>query len=169
MQIKRFEARSMTEALRQIKRELGAEAVILSAKDIKKENRLLGITRTLGVEVTAAVDTQEGGPGASPARSGPDRGGRPAPPIFHGEDPGKGFIRRIQDVVSIRKSPPGGSSERPSREGESDRAAANLAACLSASIPATTVSCRGSLRSSFANRLARACAACSLCATSRTH
>ncbi len=126
MQIKRFEARSMTEALRQIKRELGAEAVILSAKDIKRENRLLGITRTLGVEVTAAVDTQEDGPGAAPARSGPDRGGRPAPPIFHGEDPGKGFIRRIQDVVSIRKSPPGGSSESPSREGESDRAAANL-------------------------------------------
>ncbi len=56
MQIKRFEAKNMTEALRQIKRELGAEAVILSAKDIRKENRLLGISRQIGVEVTAAVD-----------------------------------------------------------------------------------------------------------------
>ncbi len=56
MQIKRFEAKNMTEALRQIKRELGAEAVILSAKDIRKENRLLGISRQVGVEVTAAVD-----------------------------------------------------------------------------------------------------------------
>ncbi len=56
MQIKRFEAKNMTEALRQIKRELGAEAVILSAKDIRRENRLLGISRQIGVEVTAAVD-----------------------------------------------------------------------------------------------------------------
>ncbi|MDJ0808646.1 MAG: Ada metal-binding domain-containing protein [Desulfobacterales bacterium] len=56
MQIKRFEAKNMTEALRQIKRELGPEAVILSAQDIRKENRLLGITRKIGVEVTAAVD-----------------------------------------------------------------------------------------------------------------
>lgn len=56
MQIKRFEAKNMTEALRQIKRELGPEAVILSAKDRRRENRLLGISRKIGVEVTAAVD-----------------------------------------------------------------------------------------------------------------
>ncbi len=66
MQIKRFEAKNMTEALRQIKRELGPEAVILSAKDIRKENRLLGITRKIGVEVTAAVD---GGLFAPPTRT----------------------------------------------------------------------------------------------------
>ncbi len=56
MQIKRFEAKNMTEALRQIKRELGPEAVILSAKDIRKESHLLGISRKVGVEVTAAID-----------------------------------------------------------------------------------------------------------------
>jgi len=56
MQIKRFEAKNMTEALRQIKRELGPDAVILSAKDLRKENRLLGISRKIGVEVTAAID-----------------------------------------------------------------------------------------------------------------
>ena len=56
MQIKRFEAKNMTDALRQIKRALGPEAVILSAKDLRRENRLLGISRKIGVEVTAAVD-----------------------------------------------------------------------------------------------------------------
>jgi flagellar biosynthesis protein FlhF len=67
MQIKRFEAKNMTEALRQIKRELGAEAVILSAKDIRKENRLLGISRQIGVEVTAAVDGVMPAQGVPPA------------------------------------------------------------------------------------------------------
>lgn len=63
MQIKRFEAKNMTEALRQIKRELGSEAVILSAKDLRREHRLLGISRKIGVEVTAAVDDEApGGP-----------------------------------------------------------------------------------------------------------
>ena len=42
MQIKRFEAKNMTDALPQIKRVLGPEAVILSAKDLRRENRLLG-------------------------------------------------------------------------------------------------------------------------------
>ena len=68
MQIKRFEAKNMTEALRQIKRELGPEAVILSAKDIRKENHLLGISRKVGVEVTAAVD--EGLPMSAPSHQG---------------------------------------------------------------------------------------------------
>lgn len=61
MQIKRFEAKNMTDALRQIKRELGPEAVILSAKDLRRENRLLGISRKIGVEVTAAVDEDHQG------------------------------------------------------------------------------------------------------------
>jgi flagellar biosynthesis protein FlhF len=56
MQIKRFEAKDMTTALRLIKAELGPEAVILSARNIKKANSILGLARSLGVEVTAAVD-----------------------------------------------------------------------------------------------------------------
>ena len=56
MQIKRFEAKSMTEALRLIKKELGSEAVILSARSLKKESRLLGALKKSGVEVTAATD-----------------------------------------------------------------------------------------------------------------
>jgi len=57
MQIKRFEARDMTTALRLIKHELGPEAVILSARSLKVENRFLGSAKTTGVEVTAATDT----------------------------------------------------------------------------------------------------------------
>jgi flagellar biosynthesis protein FlhF len=57
MQIKRFEAKDMTSALRLIKTELGSDAVILSARNIKKENKLLGLVKSVGVEVTAAVDT----------------------------------------------------------------------------------------------------------------
>lgn len=57
MQIKRFEAKNMTTALRLIKHELGPEAVILSARSLKVANRFLGSTKTTGVEVTAATDT----------------------------------------------------------------------------------------------------------------
>jgi flagellar biosynthesis protein FlhF len=57
MQIKRFEAKDMTTALKLIKKELGPEAVILSARSLKVENRILGSIKTAGVEVTAATDT----------------------------------------------------------------------------------------------------------------
>ena len=56
MQIKRFEAKDMTSALRLIKKELGADAVILSARNLKKENKIIGRIKSMGVEVTAAVD-----------------------------------------------------------------------------------------------------------------
>jgi len=56
MKIKRFEAENMAEALRQIKKEFGEEAVILSAKTMKKGKRLLGKKETQLVVVTAAVD-----------------------------------------------------------------------------------------------------------------
>ncbi len=41
MQIKRFEATNMTEALRLVKKEFGPEAVILSARNMKKEKGFL--------------------------------------------------------------------------------------------------------------------------------
>ena len=56
MQIKRFEAKDMKTALRLIKKELGSDAVILSARSLKKENKIIGRVKPLGVEVTAAVD-----------------------------------------------------------------------------------------------------------------
>ena len=56
MQIKRFEAKDMQTALRLIKKELGSDAVILSARSLKKENKIIGRAKAVGVEVTAAVD-----------------------------------------------------------------------------------------------------------------
>ena len=56
MQIKRFEAKDMRTALRWIKKELGPDAVILSARSLKKENKIIGRRKSVGVEVTAAVD-----------------------------------------------------------------------------------------------------------------
>jgi flagellar biosynthesis protein FlhF len=56
MKIKRFEALNMSDALRMIKKEFGEEAVILSAKSLKKTSRLLGNTNTKQVVVTAAID-----------------------------------------------------------------------------------------------------------------
>jgi len=58
MQIKRYEAKNMTAALRLIKGELGPEAVILSARSIRKGKGLFGSLKYAGVEVTAAIDTQ---------------------------------------------------------------------------------------------------------------
>jgi len=43
MQIKKFEAPTMTEALRLIKMEFGPDAVILSARSMNKEKSVLGI------------------------------------------------------------------------------------------------------------------------------
>ncbi len=57
MQIKRFEAPTMTEALRLIKIEFGPDAVILSARSLSHEKSLFGIKKPAGVEVTAATDT----------------------------------------------------------------------------------------------------------------
>lgn len=52
MQVKKYEARTMKEALEMVKKELGPEAVILSARDNKKG---FGIAGEGSVEITAAV------------------------------------------------------------------------------------------------------------------
>lgn len=52
MQVKKFEARSMKDALELVKKELGPDAVILSARDNKKG---FGIAGEGSVEITAAV------------------------------------------------------------------------------------------------------------------
>jgi len=57
MQIRRFEAKTMTVALSMVKEELGPEAVILSARSLKKGSGVLGNVKNVGVEVTAATDT----------------------------------------------------------------------------------------------------------------
>ena len=58
MQIKRFEAKDMTTALRKVKEELGSDAVILSARSLRKGKGFFGSLKYAGVEVSAAVDSQ---------------------------------------------------------------------------------------------------------------
>lgn len=52
MQVRKFEARSMKEAIEMVKKELGPEAIILSAKD---NSRSFGLVGDRSFEVTAAV------------------------------------------------------------------------------------------------------------------
>jgi len=56
MKVKRFEAPTIQEAIKQVKKTLGPDAVILSVKEIKKNKGILGFLNK-SVEVTAAVDT----------------------------------------------------------------------------------------------------------------
>ena len=58
MQIKRFEAKNMTTALRMVKKELGPEAVILSARSLRKGKGFFGSLKYVGVEISAAIDNQ---------------------------------------------------------------------------------------------------------------
>jgi flagellar biosynthesis protein FlhF len=101
MQIKRFEARDMTTALRLIKHELGPEAVILSARSLKVENRIFGSVKTAGVEVTAAIDAYDS-PGSlnsvpySTVIAADNPRGRPAGPSK------KIFMNSVQSTI---KSP----------------------------------------------------------------
>ena len=57
MQIKKFEARDMTEALSMIKQEFGPDAVILSARSLKNHKGMFNYLKNFSVEVTAATDT----------------------------------------------------------------------------------------------------------------
>lgn len=55
MQVKKFEARSMKEALEMVKTQLGPDAIILSARD---NNRSFGLVGEGSVEITAAVSEE---------------------------------------------------------------------------------------------------------------
>ncbi len=70
MQIKRFEAKDMTTALRMVKEELGPEAVILSARSLRKGKGFFGSLKYAGVEVSAAVDNPLSGMENTPALTG---------------------------------------------------------------------------------------------------
>ena len=75
MKIKRFTARSMPEALQMVKAELGPDAIILSARSIKKNGLFLDPFRKAEVEVTAAQDTPSIAPYTQSARTrGASRG-----------------------------------------------------------------------------------------------
>ena len=71
MHIKRFEATSMAEAIRQVKQELGPEAVILSSRPLRRRWRWLGTLQRSGVEVTAAGDRYRAAARETGARRAP--------------------------------------------------------------------------------------------------
>ncbi len=56
MQIKRFEGKNIQEALKQVKEELGPEAIILSTQKIKRPLHRFGLSNPSAVEVVAAID-----------------------------------------------------------------------------------------------------------------
>lgn len=63
MQIKRFEAHEIQEALRQVKKEFGPDAVILSIKELEPEGRFKSLLKKKIIEVVAASDANGGGNG----------------------------------------------------------------------------------------------------------
>ena len=104
MQIKRFEARTMTEALRRVKEELGPEAVILSACSRRSAGGVLGCFQKAGVEVTAAG----GGPLA------------PLQPVTYGKDSRRGESEDPSCPTAARRLP------RPNRFPGSDLSPARM-------------------------------------------
>lgn len=56
MEVRKFEAKSMQEALKMVKEELGPDAIILSARD---RNKSFGIGGEKSIEVTAAISEQK--------------------------------------------------------------------------------------------------------------
>jgi len=59
MQIKRFQANDMAEALKMVKNEFGPEAVILSAREVKGSRSVFNPFQKKEVEITAAIDQTE--------------------------------------------------------------------------------------------------------------
>jgi len=57
MQVKRYEAMDMSQALRLVKDDLGPEAVILSSREINKGSGPFGVFGRPVIEVTAAIET----------------------------------------------------------------------------------------------------------------
>jgi flagellar biosynthesis protein FlhF len=77
MRIAKFQATDMRDALAQVKRELGPDAVIVATKEVRR-----GLLAT-GVEVTAAIDFEDAAPTASSYGA---RGSAPTAPVLNDGD-----------------------------------------------------------------------------------
>ncbi|MGB5987278.1 MAG: hypothetical protein WBG37_18380 [Desulfobacterales bacterium] len=111
MQIKRFQALNMSEALKQVKAEFGPDAVILSARTIKSARGMFGGLRSRPrVEVTAAID-QPGAEGPYQAKLHTTGGiYRRFPQTGAPAKPGGGPLRRSR---SLKFSQPSRSQHPP--------------------------------------------------------
>jgi flagellar biosynthesis protein FlhF len=114
MQIKRFEAKTMTAALKMVKDEFGVNAVILSARSLDRARSLFGVGRTAGVEVTAASDSGGGSAvGSIPAVA--DRPPLSAAPNVTERAGRRGFLHSLNaGLRSFRQRPDATGSARPS-------------------------------------------------------
>jgi flagellar biosynthesis protein FlhF len=95
MQIKRFEANNMTMALRMVKNELGPEAVILSARSLRKGKGFFSSMKYTGVEVTAAIDVQ-----GALRKTGSTATAEPACPDLPDRRPKNGSRGKAQDKAA---------------------------------------------------------------------
>ncbi|MCC7202977.1 MAG: flagellar biosynthesis protein FlhF [Nitrospirae bacterium] len=93
MQIKKYEAVDMQEALKLVKGELGPDAVILSAKQLKKDNGVFGIFSRQVTEVVAARDYAEVQNGKAPSED-------PQSAIIETDEFLKKELRSIRDDMS---------------------------------------------------------------------
>lgn len=75
MKLKTFQASDLKEALSQVKKEMGPEAVILSTQSRRFRGMQTGRMRRPGVEVTAAVDLRAFPENGGNGEREPDRGG----------------------------------------------------------------------------------------------
>jgi flagellar biosynthesis protein FlhF len=130
MHIKRFEADTMLEAVRQVKEALGPEALVLSTRTLKGSRGPFGLFGRDRVEVTAAVDREHRrDPGAAPPEERVS-----ADPSWQGlrvtralMDPLEAELRELRRAVSeLAVARPG--EEQIARSVETlERAAADLA------------------------------------------
>jgi flagellar biosynthesis protein FlhF len=93
MQVKRFEARDIQEAIKQVKEAMGPEAIILSTKTLKTSPYRSGY-QPASVEVVAAIDRPDDSPGKASATTPFSF----VPQVTKGEDGG----RREEEVIIQR-------------------------------------------------------------------
>jgi flagellar biosynthesis protein FlhF len=122
MNIKTYQAATMQEALKQIKAELGPDAVILSTRQVRATSGTLALLGRHLVEVTAAVDPAPTGrmkaSGPVAATSHPDRSFRttlgkelaypPAPPSIEDLQNEVGRLREMVERLVIADPPASG-------------------------------------------------------------
>lgn len=103
MKIKRFEAATMSEALRRVKKEFGDEAVILSAKSQKKNRRFLAKKNASQVVVTAAIDKQPNAVATGAMDPGAENGASPSAQDAPHETPellsGSSILKRFNPIT----------------------------------------------------------------------
>ena len=108
MLIKRFEAETMADALAQVKRELGPDAIVLSTRTLRRDAGVFGLFARPGVEVTAAMDRDQraadNAPRAAQARVGADSSWRVLQASRSLIEPLEEEIRSLRAAIECRGS-----------------------------------------------------------------